>query len=201
MRTSTYLNSESQVEGRSAAGFTLIEILVTLAILATLSAVMIGYSAESGKQTFMLLTRESIVQLLNRAKANSLAAYSSGNTLPDMSVCGYGVHVDSAADTLSIFQSNSADCNTRTDYSFSSSTDIVLTGSLDLYKIDSTKLQIVPNATTTQLQDVVFTSPNEQTYINGQRTITDAGISLELLSDPNEKIEVDINNAGQISWQ
>ncbi|MCL5224166.1 MAG: hypothetical protein M1361_00915 [Patescibacteria group bacterium] len=162
---------------------------------------MIGYSAETGRQTFMLLTREQIIQLLNRAKANSLAAYSSGNGVQNMTTCGYGVHVDRSSGTLFVFQSSSADCNARSDYSFSSSTDTVLSGSIDSYQIDPTKLQLISNATTTLLQDVVFTSPNELTYINGGDTVTAAGIKLELVSDPNEKIEVDVNNAGQISWQ
>ncbi len=204
MRTSTCLRSKLQVSDCSAAGFTLIEMLVTLGILAILSSIMIGYASESGRQTFLLVTRESVVQLLNRAKADALAQYSttvSGGNSSSLSTCGFGVHVDRAAYTLTIFESESTDCDHRSNYSFSSSTDILLTGSLDSYVIDSGRLQFIQDPDG-DLTDVVFTSPNSQTYINGatSNTVTQAGVDLQMTNAASENIKVTINNAGQISW-
>ncbi len=209
MRTFIYSGSKPQISGRSKAGFTLIEILVTLGIMVLLSSIMVGYSAESGRQTFLLLTRESVVQLLNRARANSLSAYSpSGSSSQSgLTTCGYGLHMDRSAGVLSVFKSEAVNCDRRAasgNFNFSSSTDVLLTGSLDSYTIDPTKLAIVSDPKG-NLTDVVFTSPNVQTYIytqedsSGQATY--GGISLQLKNAAGENLNVNVNNAGQISWQ
>jgi prepilin-type N-terminal cleavage/methylation domain-containing protein len=213
MRTPIHSAPKPQIPANSAAGFTLIEILVTLAILGVMASVMIGYSAESGRQTFLLLTRESIVQLYNKTKSDALAAYSPNNSGPSnpsgLITCGYGLHVDRGSGTMTIFESESADCDTRSDYRFSSSTgDVLLSGSLNSYVIDTSKLNLT-NDSAGNLDDVVFTSPNVQTYVytytdaetDNSAVATQGGISLDLVGNTSEKLEVDINNAGQISWQ
>lgn len=187
----------------------MIEILVTLAVFGILSAVMIAYSTSSGEQTLLLTTRESIVQLINRAKANSLAAYSTNN--PDlgsgMATCGYGVHFDPSTGALNVFESEASStdaCASRTNFQFASGTDVMLTSSLDAYNIDLSQFSVIPD-TQGDLTDVVFTSPNTQTYIytteDQSGNANTGGINLQLVAgnNTNNTIEVDVNNSAQIS--
>jgi prepilin-type N-terminal cleavage/methylation domain-containing protein len=79
-------------------GFTLIEILIVVLISALLSTIAIAYSG-TGQNTVALSVEEAkISQLVLEAKQLSISTYGASG------VCGYGVTVDMAAQTYSLFK-------------------------------------------------------------------------------------------------
>ncbi len=186
----------------SKKGFTLIEILVTLGILAILSAILVGYASESSRQTFMMIARERVIRLFARVRSLSTSTYSvnagGGN---QMLICGYGLHVDRPAGKLFIFQEMASDCSIA-NYQYTPGTDVPLAGALDSYSLDTGRIQFVtdPNG---DLNDVVFVPPNPDIHINGDTagTITKAGVDLQIKDGSGYTAEVNINNAGQVGWK
>jgi prepilin-type N-terminal cleavage/methylation domain-containing protein len=78
-------------------GFTLIEILIVIAISALLSTIAIFYTG-AGQNTVALSVEEAkISQLILEAKELSISTYGASG------VCGYGVNIDMAAQTYSLF--------------------------------------------------------------------------------------------------
>jgi prepilin-type N-terminal cleavage/methylation domain-containing protein len=190
----------------SFRGFTLIEILVTLSILAVLSAVLIGYAAESSRQTFTLITRERVIRLLTRARALSTSTFLENLTaLQDPAVpkaCGYGLHVNREKGQLFLFRDMTTDC-AATDYRYVQGTgDKPLESSLDSYTLDLGRIQFV-SGSLPDLDDVVFVPPNPKVYLNGDTTgsVNQAGIYLQVKDGSGAGAEVTINNAGQITWK
>jgi len=185
------------------AGFTLIEILITMSILATLSGILIGYSAESSRQTSMIIARERVIRLFARVRSLSTATYSvNADNSGQSKICAYGLHVDRISGKIFIFQDMAMDCS-DTDYQYRQGTDVELTGALDYYSPDLSRVQFVtdPNG---DLDDVVFVPPNPNIFINGDKsggTITKAGIDLQLKDGSGYTAEVNISNAGQVGWK
>ncbi len=68
-------------------GFTLIETLVVMAIIAVLSAMLIAYNHSSTTQLALTADTATVASALNRAKALALEKYRSGGS----EVCAYGV--------------------------------------------------------------------------------------------------------------
>ena len=123
-----------------------------------------------------------------RVRSLSIATYIPTGSDSSMKVCGYGLHVDSASGSPSIFLFEdrvpaAASCTT-TDYKYggASSNDLKLGSSLDSYSIDKTRLKFVADPVAT-LTDVVFVPPNPTVYINGDttgNTVTQAGWYLRI---------------------
>jgi prepilin-type N-terminal cleavage/methylation domain-containing protein len=84
-------------------GFTLIELLVVVLISAVLSTLAILYSHVGQNEVSLSLEASKISELILEAKKLSVATYSDNNT-----ICAYGVHIDYANQTYSLFEYNSA---------------------------------------------------------------------------------------------
>lgn len=84
-------------------GFTLVEMLVVLAITALLSTIAIIYS-HIGQSTLSLSIEESkVAQFILEARELSIATYSTSDT-----TCAYGVEFNYVSSTYSLFEYNSA---------------------------------------------------------------------------------------------
>jgi prepilin-type N-terminal cleavage/methylation domain-containing protein len=83
-------------------GFTVIELLVVLAISALLSTLAITYSSVSRNYVALSVQESKLTQLILQAKALSIATYASGN---GSAACGYGVVISTSTtpQTYSIF--------------------------------------------------------------------------------------------------
>lgn len=79
-------------------GFTLIEILVILAISALLSAIAITYTSVGRSEVALTVASSQIAQVILRAKELSLATYHQA-----LGTCGYGVYFDVAKNSYSLF--------------------------------------------------------------------------------------------------
>ena len=87
------------------SGFTLVEILVVVAITALLSGIAIVYSHVGQNQIALSVEESKIAQLILEAKELSIATYST-----DVATCGYGMHFNynGANSTYSLFEYDSA---------------------------------------------------------------------------------------------
>jgi prepilin-type N-terminal cleavage/methylation domain-containing protein len=79
-------------------GFTLIEILIVLAISAMLSAIAIVYSHEGQNQVSLSVETAKVAEGILTAKNLSIATYATTNTS-----CGYGALINIASNTYSVF--------------------------------------------------------------------------------------------------
>lgn len=84
-------------------GFTLIEMLVVIAIMAMLSGLAIVYSHVGQNQVNLSIEESKIAQLILEAKELSVATYSGHDT-----TCAYGVAFDYTNSTYSLFAYNAA---------------------------------------------------------------------------------------------
>ena len=80
-------------------GFTLIEMLVVIAVMALLSGLAIVYSHVGQNQVALSVESAKVAQLILEAKDLSVATYSDKKN-----TCGYGVHFDYSTNRYSLFE-------------------------------------------------------------------------------------------------
>src|ERR1700691_1886515 len=87
----------------SRAGFTVIELLVVLAISALMSTLAITYSSVSRNYVALSVQESKLAQVILQAKELSIATYANGNGAA--AACGYGVMISTSTtpQTYSIF--------------------------------------------------------------------------------------------------
>ncbi|OGY59107.1 MAG: hypothetical protein A3E61_02375 [Candidatus Colwellbacteria bacterium RIFCSPHIGHO2_12_FULL_43_12] len=182
---------------RNKGGFTLVEMLVTISVTLILSGILIGYSREAGKHLVLVNNQAKLVSLIARAKSLSTATFFEG-TLPlnpgDPRICGYGVHVDTVSGEIFIFRDLAVDCVMNGDNRFGSG-DIPLTGQLNVFELTPQVTQFASDMT---LDDIIFIPPDPTIIINGDTSLKEAMISIEV-KDGSSKSIIKINNAGRIS--
>ena len=83
---------------RSRSGFTLIEVLIVIAISAMLAGIAIGYSGVGRNQTALSVEETKISQFILQARTLAIATYGNTN-----GVCGYGVSFNPTTQTYSLF--------------------------------------------------------------------------------------------------
>ncbi|MDO8585015.1 MAG: type II secretion system protein [bacterium] len=69
-------------------GFTLAEVIVSVSVMALLSAVFIGYSRSGSAQIKILKNKSEFIAMMYRARSLAVATYQY-----DPPECGYGIHV------------------------------------------------------------------------------------------------------------
>lgn len=83
------------------SGFTLIEVLIVVAITSLLSGMVLTYSSKGRSQVALYVESAKLSQVILRAKSLAIATYGEAGT-----PCGYGVHIDYAAKSYSLFSYN-----------------------------------------------------------------------------------------------
>lgn len=84
-------------------GFTILEILVVLAISALLTSIALSYNSASRTEVALSVEEAKISQFILQAKSLSLATYGASGSGSGI-ICGYGMIFDSSAQTYGIFQ-------------------------------------------------------------------------------------------------
>lgn len=175
-------------------GFTLVELLVVLAITILLSSILIVYSHGSRQQVALYSERARLAQAIFSAKSYSLGFYKPVSS----NYCGYGVHIDYAGQTYSIFRyikAGVADCRTISIIN-QSSEEVIST-----VKADGNILLVHPPSGP-WLDDVIFVPPDPVTLVNSGGTMLASGeadVVIQTL-DGSLSNSVGVNTAGLINF-
>lgn len=92
----------NRVSLKSGAGFTMVEIIVVIAITTFMASILISYSHKSGEQIILNTEKAKIAQTILRVKSLTLAGFTQ--PLSEPPPCSYGFYIDYTAKTYSIFE-------------------------------------------------------------------------------------------------
>ncbi len=173
-------------------GFTIIEMLVILGVLALLSGVLIVYSRSGEMASNLIRQSAKMVADINRAKNLSITTTTFTNSFgQNLKPCGYGVYFDtnSIPDQYIIFADTSSDCG-------SSLYQRVSDGSNDLEVIP-----ILPSFSLEigNVQQIFFLPPDPEVFFT---TLDGSNINeaeIEIRSEKGAIIGVRVNKTGQVS--
>lgn len=184
------------------AGFTLIEMLVIIAILTVFSGILISYNKDSGRQMLLVANQAKLVSLISRAKSLSISTFldsSASPALGDPITCSIGVHVNRSSGEVFIFRDLATDCSLLADNKYTGDSEKAgLLGELNTFKLDSKIVEFTPPAAD-DLNDIVFIPPDPQILINNDQNKLDAQVGIKIKDSSTSKIIIKVNNAGQIS--
>lgn len=169
-------------------GFTLVEILVTAAIIALLTSVLTVYTRSQEAPLLLFREQSQLFSVINRAKSLSIQTFNN----PDIP-CGIGVRLEQTGRYF-MFYDRASDCSSS-DYRWQSGSDDTTVPNED-YMLDS-KI----NFATLPVSDVVFVPPDPFTYLNGSLSFGEAQIRLQVAAETGLFRIITINNAGQVSTQ
>ncbi|MEK7144089.1 MAG: type II secretion system protein [Patescibacteria group bacterium] len=85
-------------------GFTIIELLVIIATLMTMTGFLVIYNRAGERQIIIFQEQAKVINAISRARSLSVATFGKASA-----PCGYGVHFD-APRTVTIFKDLAADC-------------------------------------------------------------------------------------------
>lgn len=153
---------------RAAQGFTLIEVLIVIAITALLASFIIIYGSTAREQTSLFVEEAKIMNLILQAKSLSVTTLASSTGAVIELPCAYGFEVDYANNTYSIVA-----------YVKDFSGQCLASGGLDggTGNLDTSRIVYLPNEVFTpennltlvknsdSLDDVLFRPPEPTTYL------------------------------------
>lgn len=180
---------------RSRQGFTLIEILVVIALTMVLSAVVLTYNSNGRDEVSLLAGSAQVAQFISRAKSFAIATYSE-----TPAPCGYGVHIDytGASNRYELFSYDVPNCGSilfidPTNSGYKQLSTLTLPQGLKFLSVDNGADSV---------QDIFFIPPEPQTLVlvgNPESAVATANVVLSSV-DGQEQRPVTVNSAGQITF-
>jgi len=183
------------------AGFTLIEMMVVIAITTILAGLTLAYNRSGQKQIILFRDQALIVGVLNRAKSLTVQKFREQNpNLANYDSCGFGVHFEPNGEFILFEDLGTGGCGVGFDnnYEYDVSLTDPITGAVVTEKIESMKLDNRIKFTGIPAPfDVVFVPP-ELTV----KTTRVGGFPVEVMletQDGTVKTNVTIGSASQVS--
>jgi len=197
-------NGKKMFRTRSQSGFTLIEVLIVIAISAMLAAIAIGYSGVGRNQTALSVEETKISQFILQARTLAIATYG-GNT----GACGYGVSFDPTKQTYSLFAyaPGLPSCPSASTVQADGPTSIE--GAEQIYTDETWQVHIgtgviLSASGTSSLDLVLFYPPDPKTFLvqlNALEVFTYETSDVDLVtSDGMSSKIISVNSAGQVSF-
>jgi prepilin-type N-terminal cleavage/methylation domain-containing protein len=176
-------------------GYTLIELIVVMAIIGALSSMLIGFSRQGSRQLELATKESQLLSLISHAKFLTIELSLKSDTAsgPSWNICGYGVSVSPSSDQVFIFQdrvSSPTECPDDTPYGYDGN-DLKLTGDLNSITLDSSEFTLGGT-----LDDVLFIPPDPDIYINGGGPSL-AYVEVGLVGSPSS-FRIVVTDAGQV---
>ena len=182
---------------RNNRGFTLLEIVVVMGIMAILSAMMLGYSQRNSKQVLLATTQVKLASIFSRAKALSIQSFfDSGSGGGDEVICAHGVHIDIDSQEMFIFQDirDSGSCpRDPRQYDYSATDDRELEGELNKVSLADKSIKIE----SADSQYVIFIPPEPRVEFDGDNPNT----SSVVITDGDMNLTVTVTKDGQIRME
>ena len=172
-------NLKLKIKNCSRKGFTLVEMMVIIGILALISAILIVYIRSGSRQIILFREQAQVVSILSRAKYLAISTFGKTGV-----PCGYGIHFEKPT-TFLIFKDIADDCQTS-DLKYSGPQEIQ-----ESFQLDSTV-----EFNTLTLSDILFIPPDPSVIITPSQD--DATIVIKTVGAENSA-SIKINIAGQIS--
>ena len=182
---------------KSGAGFTLVEVLVVTAIIATLSvALFFNFGTTARNRTARSQVASVIVSDIRRAQSMALSGARFGGNI----FCGYGIHyVDNITYILYAGSNEGLPQCQSANHNYQSGIDTV---------VETKKLVNQNMEFRSSFSDIFFESPDPKTYINNNAslappiptaTITIQRVGQAACSIPQTCAQIDISTSGQLN--
>ncbi|MFA5053133.1 MAG: type II secretion system protein [Parcubacteria group bacterium] len=169
---------------KSKAGFTLIEIMVTTAILVFLMSAIWSSGSFRGSDFSVMISQEKLRLLMTRAKSMTInSIFGTG-----VDSCGYGIRIE--ANRAFIFLDKGT-CNGGSNQTYDPGEEV--TGSVNSISLTE-GLTFIPS--TGETAEVVFIPPNPRVVINNSET---EELTVQVKSPTGLSRKVIINRQGLIN--
>lgn len=168
-----------------STGQTLIELIVSVSLIALLSALVLLYTRTGEFQTRLFREADRLVANLRRTQELALLIQEFQGAVP----CGYGIHFEASATNYIVFADlgSGSSCSSQ-DFRRAAS------GSEDF---ETVKLEPGVYILSSTASDVVFLPPEPRTSFNP--AANEATITLSLTSQPSLTRRVKVTKFGQIT--
>ncbi len=178
------------------SAFTLIEVLVVIAITSLLAGLILTYSSASRDRVALSVQQAKLAQTIAKAKALTVSTYNEP-AIP----CGYGVHMDYAEGTYELFSygviegsGQPAECDNITVL------DPGLRTAVTTERLPSSLAFEEPGSEA--IEDILFLPPNPDTWIwlyGASGTSTEGRVPL-MAKSGSFSVYVLVSSAGQITF-
>lgn len=163
----------------SSAGFTLIEVLVAIAIMIVLSGILLPNYKLAGDKLALLRAAYRLAQDLRRVQEMATSARALAGTVPP----GYGVYLRTGVTSYLLYADNGSQAQV-----YDSNDTTIET----IYLESGTYIKEI----STDPMSINFKGPDPITSISGG--ISSVSITLALEKDPTRVVRVTINKAGLV---
>ncbi|OGY63099.1 MAG: hypothetical protein A2745_01625 [Candidatus Harrisonbacteria bacterium RIFCSPHIGHO2_01_FULL_44_13] len=168
---------------KTSAGFTILEMLVIVSVMALLSAMLLVYNRSGEKQISLFKEQAKVISVILRSKALAIQTFQQATP-----GCGYGVHFE--AGKYWIFR-DLPDPTTGC-----SGSDRKYSGSAENFEVFTLESGLYFSELT--LSDILFVPPDPRVFLNPDQA--EATITLST-SDNASQVNIKINDAGQVTTQ
>lgn len=178
------------------SAFTLIEVLVVIAITSLLAGLILSYSSASRDRVALYVQQAKLSQTIARAKSLTVSTYNDP-AVP----CGYGVHIDYGGGSYKLFSYDAAESSSGSKQC----KDIQVPD--PALETEVVSEQLPPNLVFEEpdresITDILFLPPNPDTWIwldGGNGTSTEGRVPLTAKSG-SFSVYILVSSAGQISF-
>jgi prepilin-type N-terminal cleavage/methylation domain-containing protein len=178
---------------RHSAGFTLIELITTIAITALLSGLFIAYSSGGRERLTLYREQARLLSVIYRAKSLSIETYAEPNV-----PCAFGVNLDILNNRYRLFRDIDPACPTANRYYVYDGMDEVLLD--EDYSLPTGFTLSVRDSGGVPVSNLTFVPPDPNVYLsNATGVSTSSQATIDLKSPNGSTLSLRVNEFGQIT--